>query len=126
MPSYLFRSRKAAGRQGRSYLFRSRRAPAGYLFRSRREEQSGDCIDPINMLNTNMESDDLEDTDSGGQYSGHLEDNALKDTANSRLNRQLRSRSYLFRTKKDHHSLESNVDESLPKVVTRGAYLFRT
>merc|ERR1712227_62470 len=107
-PSYLFRSKKSDGKQSRSYFFRSRKAPGylfrsrrskGYLFRSRREEQTAN-----NMKNDN---DPSVATRAGYLFRtrksfpsemSDAQDQAKVDLTGNPLTRQLRSRSYLFRS----------------------------
>jgi len=107
-PSYLFRSKKSDGKQSRSYFFRSRKAPGylfrsrrskGYLFRSRREEQTAN-----NMKNDN---DPSIATRAGYLFRtrksfptemSDAQDQAKVDLTGNPLTRQLRSRSYLFRS----------------------------
>lgn len=153
-PGYLFRSRKAAGKKaaGRGYFFRSRKAPAGYLFRSRRgqgylfrsrrEEQTGDNVENENdpsiatragyLFRTRKSYPSLltesdEPTSSRHTLMEDMETDRGDQPDDDLLNRQLRSRSYLFRTKKEDPNLINDQDDSQNlKVATRGAYLFRT
>jgi len=137
-PSYLFRSKKSDGKQSRSYFFRSRKAPGGYLFRSRRGQgylfRSRREEHPAN--NVKSDKDPSIATRAGYLFRTRKSDPGnLRDEENlsqiiqgsqNHMNRQLRSRSYLFRSKKSpSYQLDDN-DSSNIDVATRGAYLFRT
>jgi len=142
--SYFFRSRRAPG----GYLFRSRRG-GDYLFRSRRDEQTEEnaASDDEPSISTragylfrtrksyptpevSMSSEDtsLEDTEKDNEdQSNNVQNyNTYLDNNIDPLSRQLRSRSYLFRTKKDVSSIDYDPENSHPRIATRGAYLFRT
>ena len=87
-----------------------------------------DADDPVNSVHTLMQimESNNEDHENGEGNPTELVDDALNNILSTPLNRQLRSRSYLFRTKKDASTQQGNLDDSHLKVATRGAYLFRT
>jgi hypothetical protein len=82
---------------------------AGYLFRTRKS-------DP----NENMENENEDQSDVKRNLPSLLDD-ASTDISHSPYNRQLRSRSYLFRTKKDVFDL----NDSHPTVAKRGGLSVR-
>lgn len=134
-PSYLFRSKKSDARQARSYYFRSRKAPGylfrsrrgkSYLFRSRRAEPTEDDATNINDLSRATRAGYLFRTRKSVPGSSRDPENAKMSDDDNLMSRPLRSRSYLFRSKKSLLNPPNPLGSSDINVATRGSYLFRT